>query len=153
MLFRTNTSNEYFEEMDGSEEGSDFLSNDRSIDPINKNLINKNSINKNTNTNNKNTINKIIQNNNLRSKLLSEDNMKIITQTKKHMYYLICVISISIITGIILFAIYNLTNGEKILFNYSKICFVVALCLSCCLCSCMKYKHEIEKIQSPLISV
>jgi hypothetical protein len=140
-MFRTNTSNEYFEEMDGSEEGSDFLSNDKSSNSINKNLIDKN------------TISKKIQNNDVRSKLLSQDNMKIITQTKRHMCYLICVISISIITGIILFAIYNLTNGKKILFNYSKICFVVALCLTCCLCSCIKYKHEIEKINIPLISV
>ncbi len=35
MLFRTNTSNEYFEEIDGSEEGSDFLSSDKSINSIN----------------------------------------------------------------------------------------------------------------------
>ena len=141
----TNTNDNYFE---GSEEGSDFLSNkddtNETIDSINKNLINKNLINKNKNN---------LQHNDLRFKLLSQDNMRIISQTKKHILYLICIISISIITGIILFAIYNLTNDKKTLFNYSKICFVVALCLTCCLCSCMKYKYEIEKIHVPLISV
>ena len=143
-MFRTNTntnSNDIF--FEGSEEGSDFLSNkydtNETIDSINKSLINKNKNN--------------LQHNDLRSKLLSQDNMRIISQTKKHILYLICIISISIITGIILFAIYNLTNNKKILFNYSKICFVVALCLTCCLCSCMKYKYEIEKIHIPLISV
>jgi hypothetical protein len=143
-MFRTNTNTKlddnYFE---GSEEGSDFLSNkydtNETIDSINKNLINKNKHNS--------------QYNDVRSKLLSHDNMIIITQTKKNILYLISIISISIITGIILFAIYNLTNGKKTLFNYSKICFVVALCLTCCLCSCMKYKYEIEKINVPLISV
>lgn len=143
-MFRTNTntnSNDIF--FEGSEEGSDFLSNkydtNETIDSINRNLINKNKNN--------------LQHNDLRSKLLSQDNMRIISQTKKHILYLICIISISIITGIILFAIYNLTNDKKILFNYSKICFVVAICLTCCLCSCMKYKYEIEKIHIPLISV
>ncbi len=139
-MFRTNTiSNDIF--FEGSEEGSDFLSNkydtNETIDSINKSLINKNNL----------------QHNDLRSKLLSQDNMRIISQTKRHIFYLICIISISIITGIILFAIYNLTNDKKTLFNYSKICFVVALCLTCCLCSCMKYKYEIEKINVPLISV
>ena len=139
-MFRTNTNtNDIF--FEGSEEGSDFLSNkydtNETIDSINKNLISKNHL----------------QHNNLRSKLVSHDNMRIISQTKKHILYLICIISISIITGIILFAIYNLTNGKKTLFNYSKICFVVTLCLTCCLCSCMKYKYEIEKIHIPLISV
>ena len=143
-MFRTNTNtntNDIF--FEGSEEGSDFLSNkydtNETIDSINKNLINKNKNN--------------LQHNDLRSKLLSQDNMRIISQTKKHILYLICIISISIITGIILFAIYNLTNDKKTLFNYSKICFVVAICLTCCLCSCMKYKYEIEKIHIPLISV
>ena len=141
-MFRTNTNtNDIF--FEGSEEGSDFLSNkydtNETIDSINKNLINKNKNN--------------LQYNDLRSKLLTHDNISIITQTKRHIFYLICVISISIITGIILFAIYNLTNDKKSLFNYSKICFVVALCLTCCLCSCMKYKYEIEKIHIPLISV
>jgi len=148
-MFRTNTNtitdDNYFE---GSEEGSDFLSNNydtkETIDSINKNLINKNLISKNKNNS---------QHNDIRSKLLSQDNMRIISQTKRHIFYLICIISISIITGIILFAIYNLTNDKKILFNYSKICFVVALCLTCCLCSCLKYKYEIEKINIPLISI
>jgi hypothetical protein len=138
-MFRTNTNtftnDKYFE---GSDEGSDFLYNK---DDTNETI---DSINKNKNK---------LQYNDLRSKLLSHDNMIIITETKKHILYLICIISISIIIGIILFAIYNLTNGKKSLFNYSKICFVVALCLTCCLCSCMKYKYEIEKINIPLISV
>lgn len=137
-MFRTNTNtftnDKYFE--GSEEEGSDFLYNkddtNDTIDSINNN--------------------KSIHND-IRSKLLSHDNMIIITETKQHILYLICIISISIFTGIILFAIYNLTNSSKSLFNYSKICFVVALCLTCCLCSCMKYKYEIEKINIPLISV
>ena len=87
-MFRTNTntnSNDIF--FEGSEEGSDFLSNkydtNETIDSINKSLINKNKNN--------------LQHNDLRSKLLSQDNMRIISQTKKHILYLICIISISII--------------------------------------------------------
>jgi len=90
------------------------------------------------------------------NRLLLENKHKSIENTIKYIFYLTCLIICVFISAIILFAIYYFTHGHKdneILYKFSCICFIVALILSCCLCSCMKYKCELEKIRGPFIFV
>lgn len=88
----------------------------------------------------------------LNARLLLEDKQKSIDKTNKYIFYLICLIISAFISSIILFSIYYFTADHKGLYYYAFICFCVTLFLTCCLCSCMKYKCELEKMQGPFIS-
>ena len=91
--------------------------------------------------------------NNLNARLLLEDKQKSIDKTNKYIWYLICLIICVFISSIILFSIYYFTKDHNGLYYYAFISFFVALILTCCLCSCMKYRCELEKIKGPFISV
>jgi hypothetical protein len=88
----------------------------------------------------------------LNARLLLEDKQKSIDKTNKYIFYLICLIISAFISSIILFSIYYFTAGHKGLYYYACISFFVTLFLTCGLCSCMKYKCELEKIKGPFIS-
>ena len=92
-------------------------------------------------------------NNGINDRLLLEDKQKSIEKTNKYIYFLICLIICAFVSTIILFAIYHFTQNHDGLYYYAIICFFVTLILASCLCSCMKYKCELEKIQGPFISV
>lgn len=92
-------------------------------------------------------------NNNLNARLLLEDKQKSIDKTNKYIWYLICLIICVFLSSIILFSIYYFTANHKGLYYYACISFFVTLILTCCLCSCMKYKCELEKIKGLFISV
>jgi len=92
-------------------------------------------------------------NNGLNDRLLLENKQKSIEKTSKYIFYLICLIISAFVSTIILFSIYYFTQDHKGLYYYACICFITTLVLACCLCSCMKYKCDLEKIQGPFISV
>ena len=92
-------------------------------------------------------------NNGLNDRLLLEDKQKSIEKTSKYIYILIYLIVCAFVSTIILFSIYYFTQDNDRLYYYACVCFFVTLILACCLCSCMKYKCELEKIQGPFISV
>lgn len=89
----------------------------------------------------------------LNARLLLEDNKKQIDKTNKYISYLIGIIICAFISSIILFSIYYFTTDHKGLYYYAFICFFVTLILTCGLCSCMKYKCELDKFQGFFISV
>jgi len=92
-------------------------------------------------------------NNGLNNRLLLENKQKSIEKTSIYIFYLICLIISAFVSTIILFSIYYFTQDHKRLYYYACICFIITLVLACCLCSCMKYKCELEKIQGSFISV
>ena len=92
-------------------------------------------------------------NNGINERLLLEDKQKSIEKTKTYIFYLICLIICFLAFGVILFAIYYFTQHYIVLYYGACICFIIAVIVSCFLCSCMMYKCNLEKIQGPLISV
>ena len=152
MLSRTNTINGETIISEGSN-SSDFLNNYESIrsnysidsDILLKEELKHNKITDNISDNYINeNVNKSDDSKDLHARLLSQDNNDNILDT--YIFYLIAVISILIIAGTIIFAIYSFTNGKGLLFNISVIFYVIALCIFCCLCSCIAYKCEVEKL-------
>ena len=131
----------FFNDRNKSNETVDYLNYEESIGSSYSIGSNQKYINDNNN------------NNELNNRLLLEDKQKSIENTSKYIFYLICFIISVFILGVILFAIYYFTNQYNELYYYACICFIIALMSVCCLCSCMKYKCELEKIKGPFISV
>lgn len=92
-------------------------------------------------------------NNELNARLLLEDNQKSIKNTNKYIFLLIYLIICLFVLSTSLFAIYYFTQKNNILYYSACVCFGITIILSCCLCSCMKYRCELEKIQGPISSV
>jgi hypothetical protein len=131
MLSRTNTCNGYIEDSDSS----DFMYNN----------------NNNNNTENKEeSIGSELSNlsdevlNEALLKKYDDKNCKKNWRINDYICALIYIIAVILVISITLFAIYKLKNSKKYLYNYSVIGFVTTLCLMCCLCSCVKYRTEIE---------
>jgi hypothetical protein len=83
----------------------------------------------------------------LNEALLSQSSDHSLDKINKIIGYLLCLIVCAIIAAIILFAIYQFTNGHALLYKYAFGCFIIALFVSLCLCTCMIYRWEIVNIE------
>ena len=145
MLSRTNTCNGFLEDSDSSE--FMYTSDNSIINSNNNSNSNNNNNDDNDNNDKEESIGSELSDELLNELLLKKHNDRILTQivkTNSYIYSLLCIISITLIISIILFAIYKLTNSKKYLYNYSLIGFFTTLCLTCCLGSCIKYRTEME---------
>ena len=148
MLSRTNTCNGFLEDSDSSEfmytsDNSIINTNNNSNNSNNNSNNNNNDDNDNNDNDKEESIGSELSDELLNETLLKKHNDQIV-KTNSYIYSLVCIICITLIISITLFAIYKLTNSKKYLYNYSLIGFFTTLCLTCCLGSCIKYRTEME---------
>ena len=147
MLSRTNTCNGYLEDSDSSEfmyNSDNSIINTSNINTIdtynidNNNDNNEESIRSELSTSSDEVLNETLL------KKYDDNNLKKFWRINDYICALLFLIIITLIISITLFAIYKLTNSKRYLYNYSVIGFFTAMCLTCCLGSCVKYRTEIN---------